>query len=199
MRVLVVGATGLIGRAIVDALKDEHDVIPVSHRHSAVMVDLADPASIARMYRQVGKVDAVISAAGQAKFGAFATLTGDDFLLGLHNKLMGQVNLVRFGHDHVADGGSFTLTSGVLAQHPMPGSAAVSPVNAGLEGFVRAAALELPRRIRVNVVSPGWITETLQALGMDPTPGMPAARVAKTYVESLRGTTTGAVLSPFPE
>lgn len=199
MRILVVGATGLIGKAIATALKDEHDVIPVSYRHSAIKVDLADPASIARMYRQVGKVDAVISAAGEAKFGSFATLTGDDFLLGLRNKLMGQMNLVRYGHDYVSDGGSFTLTSGVLAQHPMPGSAAVSPVNAGLEGFVRAAALELPRRIRVNVVSPGWITETLVALGMDPKPGMPAAKVAQTYVESLRGTATGAVLSPFPE
>jgi NAD(P)-dependent dehydrogenase (short-subunit alcohol dehydrogenase family) len=104
---------------------------------------------------------------------------------------MGQVNVVRVGFEFVRDRGSLTVTSGILARTPMSGSAAVSLVNAGLEGFVRAAAGEAPRGIRVNVVSPPWLTETLQALGMDPAPGQPAAAVAQLYVRSVEGNQTG--------
>jgi NAD(P)-dependent dehydrogenase (short-subunit alcohol dehydrogenase family) len=110
---------------------------------------------------------------------------------------MGQVNVVRFGLASLADKGSVTLTSGVLSQQPIPGSAAISLVNAGLEGFTRAAALEAPRGIRVNVVSPPWVTETVQAMGWPPVPGaLPAAVVARSYVESVEGQITGQVLSP---
>jgi NAD(P)-dependent dehydrogenase (short-subunit alcohol dehydrogenase family) len=196
MRVIVVGATGTIGRAVVGALKGRHEIVAVAHRHGDIRVDLADAASIAEMYRRAGRVDGVLSAAGQARFGPLAQLTDEDFALSVRNKLMGQVNLVRLGLDAVADGGSFTLTSGILARRPSPGSGAISLVNAGLEGFVGAAALEAPRRIRINVVSPPWVTETLLALGMDPSIGLPAAAVAKAYIRSLEGTETGAVLEP---
>ncbi len=140
------------------------------------------------MYRHAGQFDAVVSAAGSARFGALAELSDEDYLFSLRNKLMGQVNLVRIGQRHISDNGSFTLTSGVLAREPMPGSSAISMVNAGLEGFVRAAQLELPRGIRINVVSPVWVLETLRALGRDPATGMPAERVARAYVASVTGT-----------
>ena len=107
---------------------------------------------------------------------------------------MGQVNLVRYGREYVREGGSFTLTSGVLAQEPMPGSCAISMVNAGLEGFTRAAGLELGPAIRVNVVSPPWVSETLAAMGRDPSQGMPADQVAAAYLEALEGRRTGEVL-----
>src|SRR4029077_19597720 len=113
------------------------------------------------MFRSHGKLDAVVCAAGQAKFAPLAQLSDADFRFCLDNKLMGQVNVVRLGFEHVEDGGSFTLTTGILAQTPMPGSAAISLVNAGLEGFGRAAALEAPRNIRINAVRPRWLTETL--------------------------------------
>jgi NAD(P)-dependent dehydrogenase (short-subunit alcohol dehydrogenase family) len=108
--------------------------------------------------------------------------------------MMGQVNLVRLGADAVNDKGSFTLTSGILSRQPMPGGAAISMVNSGLEGFARGAALELPRNLRINVVAPGWVTETLVAFKMDPAPGTPAAQVAKTYVKAAEGSMTGQVL-----
>jgi NAD(P)-dependent dehydrogenase (short-subunit alcohol dehydrogenase family) len=196
MRILVVGATGTIGAAVVAVLSEGNQLVPAGRKSSAAPVDLADPNSIRAMYRNLGKVDAVVCAAGLANFAPLAQLTDDDFRFCLDNKLMGQVNLVRFGFDHVADGGSFTLTSGVLAHRPMPGSGAISLVNAGLEGFVRAAALEAPRGIRVNVVSPPWVTETLIAYKMDPSPGLPAAVVARTYARSVNGTETGAVIEP---
>ena len=194
MRVIVVGATGTIGRAVVTALeRDHHDVLPVS-RHSETRVDISDPESIRAMYQAVGQVDALICAAGEARFGPLRQLSDADFQFSLSNKLMGQVNLVRFGWDAIRDGGSFTLTSGVLARSPMPGSGAISLVNAGLEGFVRAAALEAPRGIRVNVVSPPWITDTLRAFGMDPALGIPPDAAASLYVQSLVGDQTGTVI-----
>lgn len=196
MRILVVGAGGTIGRAIVKALPAGSEVVGVSRHSAGIKVDIADPASIQAMYRSVGKVDAVVSAAGQAKFAPLASLSDADFRFCFENKLMGQVNLVRFGMEHVADGGSFTLTTGILARSPMPGSAAISMVNAGLEGFVRAAALEAPRGIRVNVVSPPWVTETLLALEMDPSQGLPAAVVARSYAQSVMGPETGVTFEP---
>jgi NAD(P)-dependent dehydrogenase (short-subunit alcohol dehydrogenase family) len=194
MRVFLIGATGTIGRAVLAALSARHEVIPVAHSKGEHRVDLADPSSIRTMYRKLGRVDAVISAAGVAKFGLLESLSDADFNLSLSSKLMGQVNLVRFGFDHVADGGSFTLTSGILSGHPMVGSAAISMVNAGIEGFVRAVALEAPRQIRVNVVSPGWVTETLSALRMDTAQGTPASTVARAYVQALESSSTGEVI-----
>src|ERR1041385_168547 len=196
MRIVVIGATGTIGRAVVEALRPGNEIIEASRSKSPVTVDIADPSSIRAMYERVGQVDAVISAAGDARFKPFDQLGDDDFAFSLANKLMGQVNLVRYGFASVREGGSFTITSGVLAQKPMQGSGAVSLVNAGLGGVVRRGPLEAPRGIRVNVVSPPWVTETLIAYGMDPAIGLPAATVAKAYVRSVTGKETGTVISP---
>ncbi len=194
MRILVVGATGTIGSAVAEALARGNEVVRVSRKSTPLTVDIASVPSIKAMYATAGKVDAVISATGNAAFRGLEQLTDDDFAFSLANKLMGQVDLVRYGFDSVSDGGSFTLTSGVLARSPMPGSAAVSLVNAGLEGFVRAAALEAPRGIRVNIVSPPWVTETLIALKMDPSIGLPAAVVAQSYLRSVKGNESGVTI-----
>jgi NAD(P)-dependent dehydrogenase (short-subunit alcohol dehydrogenase family) len=196
MRILLIGATGTIGQAVAAAFGTRHDVIPASRQKAHEAVDISDPQSIKSLFKRVGRVDAIVSAAGMAAFKPLAELSDADFDFTLNNKLMGQVNLVRFGFDSVADNGSITLTSGVLAQNPMKGAAAISLVNAGLEAFVRGAALEAPRGIRVNVVSPPWVTETLQAMGMPTTGGLPAAVVARSYVESVEGQKTGQVLAP---
>jgi NAD(P)-dependent dehydrogenase (short-subunit alcohol dehydrogenase family) len=198
MRILIIGATGTIGRAIADALGNRHDVIPASRHKAPEHVDISSPQSIRDLFSRVGRVDAIVSAAGQAAFKSFAELTDADFAFSIDNKLMGQVNLLRFGLQSVRDNGSVTLTSGILAQQPAPGSVAVSLVNAALEGFARAAALEAPRGIRVNVVSPPWVTETLQAMGRPTTDGLPAAVVARSYLESVEGRMTEQVLSPAP-
>ncbi len=175
------------------ALGRDHEVLAAS-RNSKIRVDMSDPESIRTMYKTVGRIDAVISAAGQARFAPLTQLTDADFQFSLENKLMGQVNLVRYGMDAISDRGSFTLTSGVLSRFPMKGSGAISLVNAGLEGFVRAAALEAPRGIRVNIVSPPWIIDTLKALGMDPSGGITPEAAARLYVESLVGNQTGQVI-----
>lgn len=196
MRILIVGASGTIGRAVVAALKGRHELVLASMRDAPEQVDMSDPASIHALYTRIGRVDAVVSTAGPAAFKPLAELTDADFAFSLSNKLMGQVNLVRFGIDSVADGGSFTITAGSLAREPARKAAAISLVNAGLEGFGRSAALELPRGQRLNVVSPPWVSETLRAMGQDPSAGLPAADVARAYVKSVEGKQTGAVLDP---
>ena len=194
MKIIIIGATGTIGSAVTDLLAPEHDIVKVGFSGGDFKVDIASKDSIRKLFQDVGNFDAVISTAGLAKFDNFDSLEDEDYLLGLTNKLMGQVNLVRVGLNHINDNGSFTLTSGVLSQYPMPGSASISMVNAGLEGFVRAAALETQRGIRVNAVSPVWVVETLIALGMDTSDGMPAAQVALAYKESVEGQRSGEIL-----
>jgi NAD(P)-dependent dehydrogenase (short-subunit alcohol dehydrogenase family) len=196
MRILLVGASGTIGRAVAAALRRRYDIVEASRHKSRERVDLTDEDSIRYLYHHLGRIDAVVCAAGQAAFKRLDDLTDQDFAFSFRSKLMGQVNLVRVGINEVNDGGSFTLTSGILAQQPSPGSSAVSLVNAGVEAFARAAALELPRGLRINVVSPPWVSETLGAMGRDPAGGLPAAEVATSYVESVEGTQTGAVIVP---
>ena len=196
MRIILIGGSGTIGKAVYGLLSETHEVLRASRNGAELTVDMSSTASIRKLFEQAGRVDAVISTAGQARFGPLAELSEEDFSFCLANKLMGQVNLVRIGAELMEAKGSFTLTSGILAQKPMPGSAAISLVNAGLEGFVRAAALELPRDIRINVVSPPWVRETLVQMGRDPQAGMPAQQVALAYRESVEGSGTGEVISP---
>ena len=196
MRILLIGGTGTIGSAVSALLSGTHDVTCGSRSAEDLKVDISFPQSIHEMFKQAGRFDALVCAAGQARFASLAELTDEDFSFSLVNKLMGQVNLARIGAEFIADGGSITLTSGILAQQPMAGSAAISLVNAGLEGFVRAAALELPRGIRINVVSPPWVRETLSRMGRDPAPGMPAMQVAQAYRDSVEGQRSGEVISP---
>lgn len=196
MRILLVGASGTIGSAVYEALADDHDVVRVGRTSGDIRVDIESPESIRDMYEEAESFDAVACAAGNAAFNPLDQLSEDDFGLSIQSKLMGQVNLVRYGLPHLKQpaGASFTLVSGVLSHNPMPGSAAISMVNAGLEGFVRAAALDLPEGVRVNVVSPPWVSETLEEMGEDPSDGVPAAVVAEAYVESITGSDSGEVL-----
>jgi NAD(P)-dependent dehydrogenase (short-subunit alcohol dehydrogenase family) len=196
MRILIVGATGTIGSAVAAALDGRHDLVLASRQKAPERVDISDAASIRALFARIGRVDAVVSAPVAAAFKPLRDLADADFEFSLRGKLMGQVNLFRLGLDSISDGGSFTLTAGYLARNPIPGSAAASLVNAALEGFGRAAALEAPRGIRVNVVSPAWITETLQKLGRPLTGGIPVATVAQTYVRSVEGAETGQVFDP---
>jgi NAD(P)-dependent dehydrogenase (short-subunit alcohol dehydrogenase family) len=194
VRILVIGATGTIGRAVVEALHARHEVVPVGHRSGALTVDIASPESIRAMFGVAGQVDAVVSCAGRGAFKPLAELNDGDFALSLANKLMGQINLVRLGTRSVGDDGSFTLTSGIFSRQPAPGAGALAMVNGGLESFARAAALELPRRIRVNVVSPPWVSETMIAMGRDPSGGMPAAVVARSYLRAVEGSMNGETI-----
>lgn len=193
-RIAVVGGTGTIGSAIVDALREGgHQPIAIGHSSGEFQVDLADEATIRKLYEDLREVDAVVSAAGNAEFGALRDLDSEDFMVGFRNKLLGQINLVRHGLDRVAADGSFTLVSGILATNPVQGSAAISAANAAVEAFVRAASLEMEQRI--NCVSPGWVAETLEQMGRDPSHGTPAETVARAFLASVTGNSNGEVFT----
>lgn len=194
MKIIVIGATGTIGRQVARLLGVGHEIVKVALRSGDFRVDIASKISIEKLFQDVGPFDAVVCAAGQARFGGLDELGDDDYAVGLSSKLMGQVNLVRVGQRHINDNGSFTLTSGLLSREPMPGSSSISMVNAGVEGFVRAAALEMRLGVRVNAVSPIWVKETMEAMGMDSSSGMPAEKVARAYKESVEGHRNGEVL-----
>jgi len=196
MRVLVVGATGTIGKAVADVLAERGDDVLRASRTSDVVVDIADPASIRAMYQKIGWTDAVVSCGGNAKMGALAQLTDADFAYSIEGKLMGQVNLVRFGIDHVRDEGCFVLTAGIFSQRAPAGASAAALVNGALESFVRAAAKDLPRRIRLVAVSPPFIRETAVAMGLPQAGKISARDNAARYVELLDGDYTGQIMYP---
>jgi NAD(P)-dependent dehydrogenase (short-subunit alcohol dehydrogenase family) len=195
MKVIVIGSTGLLGSAVVRALAPRHEVVGVSRR-TTPSVDLQQPSSLEALFRAVTGVDAVVCCAGGAAFKPVGQLTPQDFASSLDDKLMGQVRLILAAMPRIAPGGSITVTSGRLARKPMPGGAAVSLVNAGLEGFTRAAALEAPRAVRINVVSPPWVDETLARLGMTADEHLAADQVARAYVAAVEGRHQGEVLEP---
>jgi NAD(P)-dependent dehydrogenase (short-subunit alcohol dehydrogenase family) len=194
MRILVIGGTGTIGSAVVARLSGQHNVMVGCRTSAAAAIDITDTASIRRLFEEEAPFDAVVCAAGDAVFKPIEDLTDDDHAFGLRSKLMGQVNVVRVGQCHVRNGGSFTLTSGKLGRRPMPGTTSYSVVNSGIEAFVRAASLELPRGLRINAVSPEWATTTLAAVGMDPAGGVPSSLIAEGYAVAVEGAMTGTVI-----
>jgi NAD(P)-dependent dehydrogenase (short-subunit alcohol dehydrogenase family) len=195
MRIVLVGASGTVGQAVAGELGGRHEIVAVGSRSGDVRMDITDAASIRAALGQVGTFDAIVSTAGKVKFAPLEQMTEADYQIGLKDKLMGQVNLVLVGRELIADGGSFTLTSGVLAQDPVRFGSSASMVNGAVDAFVRAAAIELPRGLRINAVSPGVLVESLPAFGPffrghEPVPG---ARVALAYAKSVEGARTGQV------
>lgn len=194
MKILLIGATGTIGAKVYERLSQKHKVISVGYKDGDYQVDLANKASIQKLFELVGNIDAVISTTGLAHFAALNELTDEQFSLGWNNKLMGQINILRVGQSFVRDGGLILLTSGMLANEPMPGSASVSAVNGAINAFVKAAALELGDRLRINAVSPIFVKETMDMMGMDSASGMSAADTATAYEVALEGTMSGEVI-----
>jgi len=154
LKVIVIGANGAVGKAAVDELSARHEIISVGRSSGDIQADIEDVDSIRAMYQQAGKVDAVVSAVGHGHFGAVHEMTSEQFMKGINHKLLPQVNLVLEGFDFINDGGSFTLTSGVLNRDPIPGGSCAAAANGALDGFVLGAAVDMPRGIRINAVSP---------------------------------------------
>jgi NAD(P)-dependent dehydrogenase (short-subunit alcohol dehydrogenase family) len=194
MRILLIGASGLLGGAVREALAGRHEIVTAARKNADVTVDITEPESIADMYAGIGTVDAVACAAGHVPFKPLAELTRDDYAAGVADKLLGQVELVRQGAAHVPAGGSFTLVSGVLAREAIRTGAVASLVNGALESFVLAAAAELPGQ-RINAVSPTVFTEAMDVYG-EFFPGfepVPVTTAARAYVKSIEGVATGQV------
>lgn len=196
MKIILIGASGTIGKRIQHRLAKKHEILQASRSGADIEVDITDSASIEKMFNSVNGVDAVICAAGPAKFGSLADLTEEDFYVGIRGKMMGQVNLVRIGQRYLSDGGSFTLTTGILADDPVMGSAALSLVNGAVNSFAIAAAMELPRGLRCNVVCPTVVEDSAQAYedffpGFDPAP---MDKVVNAYVRAIENKINGKII-----
>lgn len=193
MKILIVGASGTIGQAVAHKLAKKHDIIRAGRNGTDVKVDITSVESIKSMYEQVGKVDAVINAAGGAHFAPISVLTPELNEIAIESKLKGQINLVLLGLNYVNDGGSFTLTTGIMMDDPVAQGASAAMANGGVKAFVKAAAIEMPRGIRINSVSPNVLQESLEKYE-DFFPGfdaVPASRVALAYKKSVDGAQTG--------
>ena len=193
MKILLIGAKGTIGSAIDRELSPRHEIVRIGRKNGDFQVDISDSTSIRTLFEQTGRFDALICAAGNVNFVALDEMNEKDFALGLQDKLMGQVNLLLIGREFANDGASFTFTSGVLNREPIRTGSSAALVNAALDGFVKAAAIELPRGMRVNSVSPTVLAEAMGKYapyfrGFKP---VAAADVALAYAKSVEGLQTG--------
>jgi len=195
MKILLIGASGTVGSAVATELEQRHEVLRIGLHSGEFQVDISDPASIHRLFAKTGRFDALVSAVGSVTFKALGEMADSDFSLGLQNKLMGQVNLLLIGREFANDGASFTLTSGILNRDPIRTGTSAAMVNGAVDAFVRAAAIELPRGLRINAVSPTVLEEAMGSYapyfrGYKP---VPAADVALAYAKSVEGLQTGQV------
>jgi NAD(P)-dependent dehydrogenase (short-subunit alcohol dehydrogenase family) len=194
MKTIIIGSTGTIGKAITSLIREKgNDVIEAS-RSVENHIDIEIPKSIEEFFSKQDSVDAIICTAGNASFGALNVLTDDQIEIGLKSKLLGQINVVRKGVPKLNPNGVIILTGGMLAYSPWPETSNIATVNAGLEGFTRATALELTEGRRILIVHPPLISETAQAMGMDTTPWPNSLTVANTFVKALDGNANGEAL-----
>jgi len=199
MKILIVGGKGTIGKKVSNHLAKKNDIVIAGRTSGDVTVDITDGQSIEAMFASVGNVDAVACIAGDAKWAAFDSMTEEDFYIGLRSKLMGQVNLVRIGQNYLNAGGSFTLSTGILADHPVDMTTSAAMVNGGIHSFVKAVSLELKNGIRINVVSSGLVEDAVDKYeayfpGHNP---IPMKKVINGYVKSIMGKGSGEIIRMY--
>ncbi len=196
MKILIIGGNGTIGKKVSAKLAQNHEVIIAGKTSGSIQVDIADIESIKKMYEALPKLDAVLCIAGEAKWDYFENLSHEDYYIGIKSKMMGQVNLVRVGKEYINEGGSFTLTTGILADDPVPMTASAAMVNGAIHSFVKAVALEMKNSQRINVVSSGLVEDAVEKYeayfpGHNP---IPMSKVSNAYSRSVLGKGNGEII-----
>jgi NAD(P)-dependent dehydrogenase (short-subunit alcohol dehydrogenase family) len=196
MRILVVGGEGTVGQAAISDLKARHEVVTAGRNSGTYRVDVMDEASVEAMFKTAGAVDAVVTTTGHGHFGPVAEMTPTQFRKGVDDKLMGQINVVLAALRFVKDGGSITLTSGVTNRDFIRKGANAASMNGALDDFVRGAAIEMPRGIRINAVSPGLLEASAKKYDGFFPGHLPvsAARVGLAYTKCVEGGINGQVV-----
>jgi NAD(P)-dependent dehydrogenase (short-subunit alcohol dehydrogenase family) len=195
MRIVVIGK-GTIGSAIKKALEEKGDeVVSVSRNSGEFRADISDSESLKTLFSSIGSFNAVVNAAGDVFPGPYEQTTDEQWAKSIKSKGMGQINLVRAALPFIADKGSFTLVSGVMTDEYMYSGTIGTTINHLVEGFVKASAVELPRGLRINCVSPMVLAESVgyheHFTGFTP---VPAAEVALAYLRAISTPITGRIL-----
>lgn len=196
MRIFIIGGNGTIGRKVSAYFKQKHKVLIGGRNSGDVQIDIADSASIQQAFEKLGKFDAIVNIAGEAKWAPFDELSEEDYYIGLRSKLMGQVNVVRIGRNYLNPKGSITLSTGILADDPVVKTTSAAMVNGAIHSFVKAVNLEMENGIRVNVVSLGVVQDAYEKY-KDYFPGHNPVSMTKTvnaYVRSVEGKSRGEVI-----
>ena len=196
MKIIIIGGKGTIGKKVSDHFSKKHEVVIGGRSSGDIVVDIANSKSIETMFESIAAIDAVVCIAGEAKWAAFDSMTEEDYYIGLKSKLMGQVNLVRIGQNYLNPGGSFTLSTGILADYPVVLTTSAAMVNGGIHSFVKAVSLELKNGIRINAVSSGLVEDAAVKYegyfpGHNP---IPMKKVINGYVKSVEGKGTGEII-----
>ncbi len=196
MKILIVGGNGTIGRAVVKELQKKHEVLVAGRTKGDVLVDISKPETIEKMYQTVGTVDAVICAAGSVGKGYFRDMSEADYYIGIQNKLMGQVNLVRIGKEYLTRGGSFTLITGILADDPVPKTSGSALANGAINSWAKAVAMEEQGNFRINVVAPGLVEDSAERLSAAFPGHVPITmqQAVSGFVKSVEGLVNGEVI-----
>jgi NAD(P)-dependent dehydrogenase (short-subunit alcohol dehydrogenase family) len=191
MKIIIVGASGRIGKEVDKALTDMHEIIRVGVRSGDVQCDYTNTKSVRSMFEKIGEFDSLISVVGgDSTFKPFQDLNDEDYRYGFERKFLGQIRFLKFGESFVRNNGSFVFTSGFLSHYPNPASIATGPLNATVDTFVRNTAPLLSRGIRLNVVSPAPIVDP----GQEGRGLVTAAETATFYVKAVEENITGQVL-----
>ena len=199
MKIIIIGGRGTIGRKVVSQLSLEHEVLIAGRSEDYYTIDIADSISIERLFKKIGPVDAIVNIAGEAKWAPFSDLSEEDYYIGLKSKLMGQVNVVRIGQNYLNDQGSITLSTGILADYPVPMTASAAMVNGAIHSFVKAVSLELRNEQRINVVSLGLVEDSADKYG-DFFPGhnpISMTKAINAYVTAVKGLDNGAIIRVY--
>ncbi|MBT8184608.1 MAG: short chain dehydrogenase [Eudoraea sp.] len=196
MKILIIGGKGTIGSSVSAYFSKNNDVIIAGRSEGDAIVDLEKSASIKALFEQTGALDAIICTAGEAKWAPFEELTESDYYIGLKSKLMGQINVVRYGSKGLNPGGSITLTTGILADDPVPLTSSAAMVNGAIHSFVKAVNLEIENGIRINAVSSGLVEDAVEKY-KDYFPGhhpIPMNKMLRGYIRSVEGKGRGEII-----
>jgi len=200
MKAIIIGGQGTIGSLVVKHLQSRQiEVITAGRSRDEYCVDITDEQSLESLFNKIGKFDAVISAAGSIEFGPTSSLTKEQWDLSLKSKFMGQINIAQKALPYLNDGGSITLVSGILSDYHVAGGTIATTINRAIEGYVMAAANELPRKIRINAVSPSMLKESVPVFGSF-FPGVKPVEgndVALAFIRSILGIQTGQVFKVY--
>ena len=194
--VILIGALGKMGQAALTGL-GKHKVITAGRSGDVDhIVDITDAQSIAALFEAVGHFDAVVNTVGVCEYADFTDMTEAQWLTTVMSKMMGQINLVRIGQKYIANGGSFTLISGILNLKPIPYAIADATTSGAIDTFVKCVAFEMPRNTRINFINPTVLAEAWDVYG-EMMPGFePVAGrlVGKAFERSVDGFITGQVI-----